>query len=292
MQSVIEAYNKHPKIKGTYSYGTAGFRMKSDLLDSIMFTVGCLAVLRSRFHGGKQIGIMVTASHNPEHDNGVKLVEPMGEMLEQSWEGYAIDAANCETGEELVQVLENIAKKEGIDMKGAANVVIARDTRPSGKDLVASSIQGVESMGGKVQDFGILTTPQLHYITRCLNTVDSNDPFGEPTQIGYHQKLSTAFKSIIDGKPRLPVIHIDAANGVGAVALEELALQLGPTFDFKASNTDIKSKGVLNHNCGADYVKINQSCPSGMTPVNLVQCCSLDGDADRIVFYFNDGYLN
>lgn len=40
------------------------------------------------------IGVMVTASHNPEPDNGVKLVDPHGEMLEQSWEGLATKFAN------------------------------------------------------------------------------------------------------------------------------------------------------------------------------------------------------
>ena len=60
---------------------------------------------------------MVTASHNPEHDNGAKLVgpgclvsicklgfhatmaalqvDPMGEMLEEAWESYAARLANC-----------------------------------------------------------------------------------------------------------------------------------------------------------------------------------------------------
>lgn len=35
------------------------------------------------------VGVMVTASHNPEKDNGVKLIDPRGEMLESTWEHYA-----------------------------------------------------------------------------------------------------------------------------------------------------------------------------------------------------------
>ncbi len=39
---------------------------------------------------------MITASHNPEKDNGVKLVDPKGEMLEQAWETLATEVANAE----------------------------------------------------------------------------------------------------------------------------------------------------------------------------------------------------
>lgn len=35
---------------------------------------------------GSVTGLVVTASHNPVEDNGVKLVEPTGYMLEQAWE--------------------------------------------------------------------------------------------------------------------------------------------------------------------------------------------------------------
>lgn len=37
---------------------------------------------------------MITASHNLEPDNGVKLIDPDGEMLEQSWEEIATRLAN------------------------------------------------------------------------------------------------------------------------------------------------------------------------------------------------------
>jgi phosphoacetylglucosamine mutase len=42
------------------------------------------------------IGAMITASHNPEHDNGVKLIDPHGEMLDQSWEIYANNLSSFE----------------------------------------------------------------------------------------------------------------------------------------------------------------------------------------------------
>lgn len=40
---------------------------------------------RSMLLGGAT-GLVVTASHNPAQDNGVKLVDPSGYMLEQDWE--------------------------------------------------------------------------------------------------------------------------------------------------------------------------------------------------------------
>jgi phosphoacetylglucosamine mutase len=40
--------------------------------------------------------------------------------------------------------------------------------------------------------------------------------------------------------------------------------------------------------CGADYVKTNQRAPPSSKVGPGDRCCSLDGDADRVVFYFKD----
>lgn len=66
-------------------YGTAGFREEASLLPSTCHRMGILAVLRSKSEG-KITGLMVTASHNVGSDNGIKLIDPRGEMLKQSWE--------------------------------------------------------------------------------------------------------------------------------------------------------------------------------------------------------------
>lgn len=40
--------------------------------------------------------------------------------------------------------------------------------------------------------------------------------------------------------------------------------------------------------CGADYVKIQQCAPHGVPKSTNARCVSVDGDADRIVYYYID----
>ena len=47
---------------------------------------------------------MITASHNPVHENGVKMVDPSGGMLSVSWESYSDLLANAPDAEHFIQV--------------------------------------------------------------------------------------------------------------------------------------------------------------------------------------------
>jgi phosphoacetylglucosamine mutase len=251
-----------------------------------MFCIGILAVLRSKSHSGKYVGVMVTASHNPACDNGVKLVEPLGEMLSQEWEPWAIELANAVNFLELNAVVDNLINTFKIDMSCSANVLIGRDTRPSGSTLVLACQDGVNALSGNIMDCGVVTTPLLHYLTRCNN----DDSFGKPSNEGYYLKLSRSFEDIVGGKKPFPSLTVDCANGVGALALKDLVGFIKPQhLNISFSHCNTTKPEVLNFESGADYVKLKQVAPKGMNLKKNEIACSIDGDADRIVFYYVDG---
>lgn len=282
LQRAAEVSKEHPKPDVTFSYGTAGFRMRADHLDSVMYRMGLLAVLRSKAKDGKVIGVVVTASHNPVHDNGVKLVDPLGEMLQPSWEKHASELANAE---DIVEVLRGVVEVHRIDWNVPAKVFIARDTRPSGVEFVKALLDGVQALGGSGRDYGVLTTPQLHYMVRCQNT---DGEYGEATEEGYYNKISNAFLDLrsLSGKTGVPVVKLDGANGVGALKVKMLAKQLKGTLSLVICNDG--SSGKLNEKCGADYVKLYQCAPDGMDINPGDRCVTFDGDADRVLYFYYD----
>lgn len=249
----LAASKKHPLVPlpqgQTYKYGTAGFRMDAGLLDAISFRVGLLSALRSRKLNGQAIGVMITASHNPAADNGVKIVDPMGEMLEQEWEQYATFMVNSASDEDLLQYYHKFAGIQKIDLTAPAKVIYGRDTRPSGHKLATALADALAATDTEAVDSKILTTPQLHYLVRATNAEGTPFPYGKVSEAGYYEKLADAFVRALKGRKINGPLTVDCANGVGGPKLKEFLKYLPKDklqFDVKVVNDDVLRPEILN----------------------------------------------
>ncbi|KAF9229236.1 Phosphoacetylglucosamine mutase [Gyrodon lividus] len=274
----------------TFQYGTAGFRTLGDKLESVLFKVGILAALRSKTCDGKTIGVMITASHNPAEDNGVKLVDPHGEMLSTSWESHATDFANAPSTDAFLATLKSFIETKSVPLNTPASVVYARDTRSSGPKLVTALRKGLAAMDAKATDADVTTTPILHYLVDTINTSGTQELDVKKLKEGYFVKISGAFKKLLAERTSATHLLIDCANGVGALAAKTLNHYLGESLTLELENTATESTEKLNEDCGADYVKVNQKLPPSLTSVlqRGQRGCSLDGDADRLIYYYLD----
>lgn len=287
-----------PNPRVHLAYGTAGFRAKAELLDSTFFRMGALAVLRSRSRQGMTIGLMVTASHNPVQDNGIKLIDADGGMLDQTWEVHATALANAPDGE-AERAFESIAASVGVSAAsdGGGSVYVARDTRPHSASLSALALEGIRRVGGVAEDFNTLTTPQLHHIVRHRNGVQGSGPHVGPaewaSEEGYYHMLCDAYSALVPPAAASPDARgglcVDAACGIGAPRIQPLVSRLAPLLRMTVVNG--VDEGELNAGCGAEFVQKGRLPPRGLdTPpepaASSRRACSVDGDADRVVFHY------
>lgn len=282
---LVEELKKYPRPDKVLKYGTAGFREKADILDSTFFRAGMLALLRSR-QLEKTIGLMVTASHNAEPDNGIKMVDPDGGMLDASWEQYAADLANT-PAEEVPALMDKIIAAENINIDRFGSVFIGKDTRPTSEHLSELAREGALLIGGNVLDFGLQTTPQLHHIVRMFNIQKSEWASEE----GYYNMLAEAYQKILYGQdPKVEdrgKVICDAANGVGGAKMVKMAEKLSKEIKCEVRNA---GDGTLNHMCGAEHCQKARLPPAGVDAGadKNVRIFSFDGDADRVVYHYFD----
>lgn len=287
---LIAAATRFPLPSGCrFSYGTAGFRADGATMAPAVCRAGILAALRSVKLAGAAVGIVITASHNPIGDNGVKIADPDGGMMAQHWEPFADTLANAPDPDALLQMVLQFAKDEGIPLGGedTAQVLLGRDTRPTGAYLLDAALQGINAIvGARAVDMGILTTPQLHWMVRSKNKGVM------ASESDYFRQLIGSFRRMLELVPKgkggdevAKKLIVDGANGIGGVKLEQIKVELSG-IDISVRNSGKEGEGILNHMCGADFVQKERVTPHGFNPEDVgVRCASLDGDADRLVYF-------
>ena len=62
--------------------------------------------------------------------------------------------------------------------------------RGSSPALCQAVIDGIVAAGGHCTNYGVLSTPQLHFFVVCKNT---NGEYGTASEEGYFEKLGKAF---------------------------------------------------------------------------------------------------
>ena len=281
--------SRYEKPKGvTLKYGTAGFRMKASLMESTAFRMGLLATIRSRHQNNAAIGICMTASHNPEQDNGIKIADPDGGVLHMSWEKHCGRLANAD---DVAKAVSEISEEENVKHnKGSGVVFVARDTRKSGEKLVELAREAALLLRGNVVDYGVLTTPQLHQMVRFYNKGDKD----AATESGYFKRLGDSFRRMIattpkeNEKKKRGALVLDGAHGVGAKKCKKMQEALGSTLKLELRNH--VGAGALNKDCGADHVYRKKVPPHGVkkTTDAMRRMASFDGDADRVVYHYFD----
>lgn len=118
-------------------------------------------------------------------------------MLDATWEAHATALANCPSTESLLSTFTTLVTHLRVDLSQPASVVYARDTRPSGPELIAALEEGLKAFGEgvNISDIGVTTTPILHYVVKATNVKDG--AYGKPSIEGYMEKMSSAFKTLI-----------------------------------------------------------------------------------------------
>lgn len=268
-----------------FDYGTAGFRYQATILDSVMVRVGVAAAYRSS-QLQQSVGVMVTASHNDESYNGVKLADPHGGMMAADGEALAVQLANAPTAQSVLQL---------VSVGNGGIVHVGRDTRSHSPALAQLLIRAAQAMGATVMMHGVVTTPILHYCVAMSNPhyLPPLIP-PRPHVLGYYEQIANAYMGLLHGVNNStttaePPLVVDCACGVGFAHVQRLnqtLKRLGAKRVFLAKNGP--DEGPLNEGCGSEHVQKQVMPPqwySEEEEAPTSYAASVDGDTDRIVFF-------
>ncbi|BAM40697.1 phosphoglucosamine mutase [Theileria orientalis strain Shintoku] len=309
------------------SYGTSGFRANAlfpqNNLEHVAYRCGLLFASLpffsdeyfekySKFLGSDRrfgLGVVVTASHNPCCDNGIKLFSPSGHMLESSWEPYFTSFVNSRRNvrDALCEIYGRFTYRPR-DLN--LSVLIGWDTRTSSESLVANLRLGIESVfklldlgASEVRLVGTVTSPCISYLlsSNNLDVEDDHQYLRFLNDSVMNVVLKFQALGLLDVGPtaKREELLFDCAYGVGGPKVMK-AFGVFRHLGLLPAVCNLHRFGTeydLNNKCGASYVFNTGYLPESLKPdlqkYLAKRFCSFDGDADRIIYYMPaDAELN
>ncbi|KAH9281478.1 Phosphoacetylglucosamine mutase [Echinococcus granulosus] len=300
LKNLFTEYPLSPESRNL-SYGTPGYRGKAELFQGVAARIGAFACLYSIQKCGKAVGVMITASHNPPEDNGLKLIDTDGGMLSPDLEPSVVEFVRLRSNE-IGSFLCNYFS-DSYDENVEPQVYFGWDSRISSVTLSQEVKKGIVAVGGKYIDFGLVTTPQLHFLVHIQSSHHVPNCLEDYVEV-FTRCFVKAFSTLRGGGGEIH-LNVDCAHGVGALTLTSLSSRLylasrastypadSPRLCLRTYNTLTSEKDLLNRECGADFVKIHIKQPK-LTPLppeaapfaSPARWATIDGDADRLLYFF------
>ena len=229
----------------------------------------------------------------------MKIVDPHGDMLSLEWENVATEIVNVPANlleDKIKEIIQKYLFKD-LTRFESTRIIVGMDTRPSSSHLASLAIKGAMEYWPScvILNAGVATTPQLHFLTVRANDAIPSGDFSTATSVWTYTKFMVdAFKAFFSksNPPKLEGLVLDAANGVGTFAARDFLALLSDDSTFSPRNPYLniyltnKGEGILNFECGADYVKMFQRSPKSIQMKTGLRYASFDGDADRLVYYY------
>lgn len=296
--------NFEKKTQNPVSYGTAGYRTKHEIIKDIVRRAYLFCLIRSS-STERPVGLILTASHNPSEDNGIKYIDYTGNMLSEKDEAESDRIVNGEI-EFLEKEFEKCRSKK-------STVIISRDTRESGEEMVRLCVEASKYLGEThtLIDMGILSTPQSHFIVREIYTQGIKNSENEKLTSSllngiidtyYHriESMGHIIKRVFGEETKQKRV-LDSSNGVGLKMFSRIKEAVGSVCDMYL----LKNSKDLNEECGSDYIKSKKQLPAGVykkesqkelegqsvqidTTSGVLEentlISAFDGDADRIIY--------